>query len=171
MHTSFFGQLKSNIILEWNFTSLSAVPIIWGKKNVKNTISKGFYLKIATRHVFFVIKLLMAILFFISELIFSEITWWIQPEWWPGRQNSLVSEVIKSSILWWFRIFLWSLQLLSAVSPILLHIPLGASLRLLNFVQALQVWHLGSPATCWVHTVPESSETEAWVLLGEHSLI
>lgn len=45
-----------------------------------------------------VIKLLMTTLFFISELIFREITWWwTKPEWWPGRRNSLVSEIKVAS--------------------------------------------------------------------------
>lgn len=63
-----------------------------------------------------VIKLLITTLFFISELIFREITWWwTKPERWPGRQNFRFWN--NSSIVQWFWIFRGnSLYLLSSVA-------------------------------------------------------
>lgn len=94
----------------------------------------------------------MTTLFFISELIFSEITRWIEPEWWPGRQNSLLSEIIKSSILWWFRIFLGNSRFpLSSLAWCPAH-SLGDGDGSITtpavFVYALRRWGWGSPGRC-----------------------
>ena len=75
-----------------------AVPIIgWWKKKCQESDFKGMLFE-NSPWAGTVIKLSMITLFFISELIFREITWWwTKPEWWPGRRNSLVSEIKVAS--------------------------------------------------------------------------
>lgn len=126
-----------------------------------------------------VIKLLMTTLFFISELIFREITWWwTKPEWWPGRQNFHFWN--KGCILQWFWIFRGnSLRLLSSVAQSPEHslqaiggwrrlvrvveagggwkrLVAGHLTRSATFVATLQVWGWGSPERC--HNFTEDTQ-------------
>ena len=150
-----------------------AVPIIgWWKKKCQESDFKGMLFE-NSPWAGTVIKLSMITLFFISELIFREITWWwTKPEWWPGRRNSLVSE-IKVASSGDLESFVGTRCFFSVAWPnppehsleagggwwrlVAGHLTTPAS-----FVGTLQVWGWGTPGRCHYFTedrVPESRET------------